>query len=107
MEQAWLELTGPHGRLPPQVEVLIAICSLTAPLLFTAAGYLTFSVRRVLEVFADYPPALKVRVFLYNPAAAGVSLGRSVSGALRVPPTPALRSGPGREVPPLLWCHPR
>ncbi|EPQ14997.1 Membrane protein MLC1 [Myotis brandtii] len=42
------------------VEVLIAICSLTAPLLFTAAGYLTFSVRRVLEVFADYPPALKV-----------------------------------------------
>nr|KAF6267586.1 modulator of VRAC current 1 [Myotis myotis] len=41
------------------VEVLIAICSLTAPLLFTAAGYLTFSVRRVLEVFADYPPALK------------------------------------------------
>ncbi|KAK1327643.1 hypothetical protein QTO34_012932 [Cnephaeus nilssonii] len=41
------------------VEVLIAICSLTAPLLFTAAGYLTFSVRRVVEVFADYPPALK------------------------------------------------
>lgn len=60
--------------------MLIAICSLTAPLLFTAAGYLTFSVRRVLEVFADYPPALKVR-FLCNPAAAGLSLGWSVSGA--------------------------
>nr|KAF6270588.1 modulator of VRAC current 1 [Pipistrellus kuhlii] len=41
------------------VEVLIAICSLTAPLLFTAAGYLTLSVRRVVEVFADYPPALQ------------------------------------------------
>lgn len=58
-----LELTGPRPPAP-QVEVLIAICSLTAPLLFTAAGYLTFSVRRVVEVFADYPPALKVRVFL-------------------------------------------
>lgn len=41
------------------VEVLIAICSLTSPLLFTAVGYLTFSVRRVVEVFEDYPPALK------------------------------------------------
>ncbi|KAM7116791.1 membrane protein MLC1 [Molossus nigricans] len=41
------------------VEVLVAICSLTAPLLFSAAGYLTFSVRRVVQVFEDYPPALK------------------------------------------------
>ncbi|XP_036904993.1 membrane protein MLC1 [Sturnira hondurensis] len=41
------------------VEVLMAICSLSAPLLFTAAGYLTFSARRVMEVFGDHPPALK------------------------------------------------
>ncbi|XP_045690949.1 membrane protein MLC1 isoform X3 [Phyllostomus hastatus] len=41
------------------VEVLMAICSLSAPLLFTAAGYLTFSARRVMEVFEDHPPALK------------------------------------------------
>lgn len=53
-----LKLTGPTPPAP-QVEVLIAICSLTAPLLFTAAGYLTLSVRRVVEVFADYPPALQ------------------------------------------------
>lgn len=57
----WRMLTGPTPPAP-QVEVLIAICSLTAPLLFTAAGYLTLSVRRVVEVFADYPPALQVRV---------------------------------------------
>ncbi|XP_037016415.2 membrane protein MLC1 isoform X2 [Artibeus jamaicensis] len=43
------------------VEVLMAICSLSAPLLFTAAGYLTFSARRVMEVFEDHPPALKSR----------------------------------------------
>ncbi|KAF6339926.1 modulator of VRAC current 1 [Rhinolophus ferrumequinum] len=41
------------------VEVLIAICSLTSPLLFTAAGYLTFSVVRVMEMFEAYPPAIK------------------------------------------------
>lgn len=41
------------------VEVLIAICSLTSPLLFTAAGYLTFSVLRVMEMFEAYPPAIK------------------------------------------------
>ncbi|KAM5288869.1 membrane protein MLC1 [Ctenodactylus gundi] len=41
------------------VEVLIAICSLTSPLLFTASGYLSFSVMRVVEVFKDYPPAIK------------------------------------------------
>ncbi|KAM5334640.1 membrane protein MLC1 [Glossophaga mutica] len=46
----------PSRRL---VEVLMAICSLSAPLLFTAAGYLTFSARRVMEVFEDHPPALK------------------------------------------------
>lgn len=58
----------------------MAICSLTSPLLFTAAGYLTFSVRRVVEVFEDYPPALKVRVFHSQPStpvprARGVSPG--------------------------------
>ncbi|XP_007519442.2 membrane protein MLC1 isoform X2 [Erinaceus europaeus] len=41
------------------VEVLIAICSLTAPLLFTASGYLSFSVLNVMEMFKDYPPAIK------------------------------------------------
>ncbi|XP_037371101.1 membrane protein MLC1 isoform X5 [Talpa occidentalis] len=41
------------------VEVLIAVSSLTAPLLFTAAGYLSFSVMRVLEIFRDYPPSIK------------------------------------------------
>jgi hypothetical protein len=42
------------------VEVLIAISSLTSPLLFTASGYLSFSVIRVVEIFKDYPPAIKV-----------------------------------------------
>lgn len=46
----------------PQVEVLIAICSLTSPLLFTASGYLSFSIMRIMEIFKDYPPAIKVRV---------------------------------------------
>nr|XP_045008667.1 membrane protein MLC1 isoform X2 [Jaculus jaculus] len=41
------------------VEVLIAISSLTAPLLFTASGYLSFSVMRIVEIFKDYPPAIK------------------------------------------------
>lgn len=50
------------GRLSPQVEALIAICSLTSPLLFTAVGYLTFSVTRLMEAFEAYPPALQVRV---------------------------------------------
>lgn len=59
---------GPQATATPsypphhtQVEVLIAICSLTSPLLFTAAGYLTFSVLRVMEMFEAYPPAIKVR----------------------------------------------
>ncbi|XP_011382487.1 membrane protein MLC1 [Pteropus vampyrus] len=50
-------LAGPRGC---QVEVLIAICSLTSPLLFTAVGYLTFSVTRLLEALEAYPPALQV-----------------------------------------------
>ncbi|XP_049986709.1 membrane protein MLC1 isoform X4 [Alexandromys fortis] len=41
------------------VEVLIAISSLTSPLLFTASGYLSFSVMRIVEIFKDYPPAIK------------------------------------------------
>ncbi|XP_015980847.2 membrane protein MLC1 [Rousettus aegyptiacus] len=41
------------------VEALIAICSLTSPLLFTAVGYLTFSVTRLMEAFEAYPPALQ------------------------------------------------
>ncbi|KAI5942899.1 Membrane protein MLC1 [Manis javanica] len=44
---------------PQLVEVLIAICSLTAPLLFTASGYLSFSVPKIMEVFRDYPPSIK------------------------------------------------
>lgn len=54
----------PESRSSRQVEVLIAICSLASPLLFTASGYLSFSVMRVLEIFKDYPPAIKVRVVL-------------------------------------------
>ncbi|XP_003783141.1 membrane protein MLC1 [Otolemur garnettii] len=41
------------------VEVLIAVTSLTAPLLSTASGYLSFSVMRIIETFTDYPPAIK------------------------------------------------
>lgn len=40
--------------------MLIAISSLTSPLLFTASGYLSFSVMRIVEIFKDYPPAIKV-----------------------------------------------
>lgn len=43
-----------------QVEVLITISSLTAPLLFTASGYLSSSVTRTVEIFREYPPAIKV-----------------------------------------------
>lgn len=52
----------PDSPLPFQVEVLIAISSLTSPLLFTASGYLSFSVMRIVEIFKDYPPAIKVGV---------------------------------------------
>ncbi|XP_062932164.1 membrane protein MLC1 isoform X5 [Cynocephalus volans] len=41
------------------VEVLIAVSNLTSPLLFTASGYLSFSVMRIVEIFKDYPPAIK------------------------------------------------
>lgn len=46
--------------------MLIAICSLTSPLLFTASGYLSFSVMRILEIFRDYPPAIKVCALLLS-----------------------------------------
>ncbi|ELK07522.1 Membrane protein MLC1 [Pteropus alecto] len=57
-------LSGPHFSVTffwilVAVEVLIAICSLTSPLLFTAVGYLTFSVTRLLEALEAYPPALQ------------------------------------------------
>lgn len=48
-----------------QVEVLIAVCSLAAPLLFTASGYLSFSIMRIMDVFKDYPPAFKVCVLSF------------------------------------------
>ncbi|XP_074083341.1 membrane protein MLC1-like isoform X2 [Macrotis lagotis] len=41
------------------VEVLIAICSITSPLLFTASGYLSFSIMKIVAIFKDYPPAIK------------------------------------------------
>ncbi|XP_050792282.1 membrane protein MLC1 isoform X1 [Gopherus flavomarginatus] len=41
------------------VEVLIAISSVTSPLLFTASGYLSFSIMRVIDIFKNYPPAVK------------------------------------------------
>ncbi|KAM4882055.1 membrane protein MLC1 [Thomomys bottae] len=46
------------------VEVLIAISSLTSPLLFTASGYLSFSVMRIVETFKGYPPAIKAHDLL-------------------------------------------
>uniref|UniRef100_A0A4X2JM42 Modulator of VRAC current 1 n=1 Tax=Vombatus ursinus TaxID=29139 RepID=A0A4X2JM42_VOMUR len=41
------------------VEVLIAVCSITSPLLFTASGYLSFSIMKIVAIFKDYPPAIK------------------------------------------------
>ncbi|XP_042672016.1 membrane protein MLC1 [Centrocercus urophasianus] len=41
------------------VEVLIAISSVTSPLLFTASGYLSFSIMQVVDIFKSYPPAVK------------------------------------------------
>ncbi|XP_061844909.1 membrane protein MLC1 isoform X5 [Colius striatus] len=41
------------------VEVLIAISSVTSPLLFTASAYLTFSIMRVVDIFRNYPPAVE------------------------------------------------
>ncbi|XP_049986680.1 membrane protein MLC1 isoform X1 [Alexandromys fortis] len=57
-------VSGPHLSVTffwilVAVEVLIAISSLTSPLLFTASGYLSFSVMRIVEIFKDYPPAIK------------------------------------------------
>ncbi|XP_037586031.1 membrane protein MLC1 isoform X3 [Cebus imitator] len=57
-------VSGPHLSVTffwilVAVEVLIAISSLTSPLLFTASGYLSFSVMRIVEMFKDYPPAIK------------------------------------------------
>ncbi|XP_048355590.1 membrane protein MLC1 isoform X1 [Sphaerodactylus townsendi] len=41
------------------VEVLIAISSVTSPLLFTASGYLSFSIMQIVDIFKNYPPAIK------------------------------------------------
>ncbi|XP_008924843.3 membrane protein MLC1 isoform X1 [Manacus vitellinus] len=41
------------------VEVLIAISSITSPLLFTASAYLSFSIMQVVDIFKNYPPAVK------------------------------------------------
>ncbi|XP_008109416.1 membrane protein MLC1 isoform X1 [Anolis carolinensis] len=41
------------------VEVLIAISSVTSPLLFTASGYLSFSIMRTVDIFKNYPPTVK------------------------------------------------
>ncbi|EHB03495.1 Membrane protein MLC1 [Heterocephalus glaber] len=41
------------------VEVLLALSSLTSPLLFTASGYLSVSVMTVVETFKGYPPAIR------------------------------------------------
>ncbi|KAJ7397840.1 hypothetical protein BTVI_131337 [Pitangus sulphuratus] len=42
------------------VEVLIAISSVTSPLLFTASAYLSFSIMQVVDIFKNYPPAVKI-----------------------------------------------
>ncbi|XP_062456388.1 membrane protein MLC1 isoform X4 [Rhea pennata] len=41
------------------VEVLIAISSVTSPLLFTASAYLSFSIMQVVDIFKNDPPAVK------------------------------------------------
>ncbi|XP_065512056.1 membrane protein MLC1 isoform X4 [Caloenas nicobarica] len=41
------------------VEVLIAISSVTSPLLYTASAYLSFSIMQVVDIFKTYPPAVK------------------------------------------------
>uniref|UniRef100_A0A670YID8 Modulator of VRAC current 1 n=1 Tax=Pseudonaja textilis TaxID=8673 RepID=A0A670YID8_PSETE len=41
------------------VEVLIAISSVTSPLLFTASGYLSFSVMRIVDMIKNYPPTIQ------------------------------------------------
>uniref|UniRef100_A0A8D0BWT1 Modulator of VRAC current 1 n=1 Tax=Salvator merianae TaxID=96440 RepID=A0A8D0BWT1_SALMN len=41
------------------VEVLIAVSSVTCPLLFTASGYLSFSIMRIVDIFKNYPPTVK------------------------------------------------
>ncbi|ELW49020.1 Protein monoglycylase TTLL8 [Tupaia chinensis] len=46
------------------VEVLIAISSLTSPLLSTASGYLSFSVLRIVQALRDHPPTVSVRILL-------------------------------------------
>lgn len=47
-----------------QVEVLIAISSVISPLLFTASAYLSFSIMQVVDIFKNYPPAVKVCIFM-------------------------------------------
>ncbi|ETE70914.1 Membrane protein MLC1, partial [Ophiophagus hannah] len=41
------------------VEVLIAISSVTSPLLFTASGYLSFSIMRIVDMIKNYPPTIQ------------------------------------------------
>ncbi|KAM6437643.1 membrane protein MLC1 isoform 2-T2 [Liasis olivaceus] len=41
------------------VEVLIAISSVTSPLLFTASGYLSFSIMRIVDMIKNYPPTVQ------------------------------------------------
>ncbi|KAG8142810.1 hypothetical protein E2320_006009, partial [Naja naja] len=41
------------------VEVLIAISSVTSPLLFTASGYLSFSIMRIVNMIKNYPPTIQ------------------------------------------------
>ncbi|XP_039193238.1 membrane protein MLC1 isoform X2 [Crotalus tigris] len=45
--------------LSKKVEVLIAISSVTSPLLFTASGYLSFSVMRIVDMIKNYPPTVQ------------------------------------------------
>ncbi|XP_058424792.1 membrane protein MLC1 isoform X2 [Diceros bicornis minor] len=57
-------VSGPHHSVTffwilVAVEVLIAICSLASPLLFTASGYLSSSIMRTMEIFKEYPPAIR------------------------------------------------
>lgn len=74
--------------------MLIAVCSLTSPLLFTASGYLSFSIMRVLEIFKDYPPAIEVCApFARNPAWTWPCCPVGCAGAVSPDRWPGLASG--------------
>lgn len=57
----WFQHAPLNVHLPlPQVEVVIAISSVTSPLLFSASGFLSCSVISFIEIFLHEVPTAKV-----------------------------------------------